>query len=221
MHLLLLIGLLFVGALQDLVFAASALAAPDSPPSAESAPSLATHQPESMLDCARLTDTAKKLSCFDRVKSKIPDVSESKNAPQKQVAGEPKLDRSRDADKAGTSSAFDSSLAVPRSKRKTPAQLLSDFALEVVRQLGKEMRPEEYPIRAREQGIGGTVHALLRIGVDGGVADAMIESSSGNNDLDQYVVDKLSNLRLPPIPAEFRARAFAVQILVKFAVRDN
>ena len=202
-------------------FARSALAAPESRAPAESVLSLDARQPESMLSCARLTDVARKLICFDRVKSSTPDVRESKKPSQRQVDSEPKLDRSRDANRAGTSSVIDSAPVAPRSKKKEPAEVLSDYAVEVVRQLGKEMRPEEYPIHAREQGIGGTVHALLRIGADGGIADATVAASSGTDELDQYVVDKLSHLRLPPIPAEFRAHAFTVQIPVKFAVRNN
>jgi len=98
---------------------------------------------------------------------------------------------------------------------------LADYALEVARQLGKEMLPEEYPVRARENGIGGTVEALLRIGADGGIADVTVERSSDNDELDRYVIDKLSKLRLPRVPPAFRARAFAVSIPVKFAVRKN
>jgi len=171
---------------------------------------------EPMLDCARLTDVAKKLRCFDRAKSNAPHVGEPKKPSQPQADSGPKLDRSLDTNRTASDAAV-----ISKSKKKTPAEILSDYGMEVVRQLGKEMRAEEYPVHAREQGIGGMVHALLHIGTDGRIADATVASSSGNAELDQYVVDKLSRLRLPQIPVEFRARAFAVPIPVKFAVRSN
>lgn len=228
MNLLRLTGLLvLIGVLPDSGFVGPALAA--QPAGARTSDgtmvSLDVHQPESMLDCARLTDVAKKLRCFDRAKSSAPDVAEPEQRSQRQADGEPQT-RSLDTDRTGSPSsrepaAIDSAPGVPKSKKKAPAEILSDYVMEVVRQLGKEMRPEEYPAHAREQGIGGTVHALLHIGTDGRVADTTVASSSGNDELDQYVVDKLSRLRLPRIPPEFRARAFAVQIPVKFAVRGN
>ena len=95
------------------------------------------------------------------------------------------------------------------------------YALEVVRQLGKEMHPGEYPVRAREQGIGGTVQTFLHIGADGRIADVTVANSSGNDDLDHYVIGKLAKLRLPQVPGEFRGRAFTVYVPVKFAVRKN
>jgi len=48
-----------------------------------------------------------------------------------------------------------------------------------------------------------------------------VASSSGNSELDQYVIDKLSNLRLQHVPLEFWAREFTVPIPVTFAVRKN
>ena len=185
-----------------------------------------TGQPDSMLECAKLTDVVKKLKCFDRVKSSTPHVAEPKASSRRQIDPEPKVDQRLETNTAATSStrqsaAIDPTPVAPGSKKKDPAEILSDYALEVVRQLGKEMRPEEYPVRAREQGIGGTVHSILRIGADGQIADVTVASSSGNDELDQYVVSKLSRLRLPHVPAEYRARAFAVQIPVKFAVRKN
>jgi TonB family protein len=188
--------------------------------SGESAPSLEARQPDPMLDCARLTDLSKKLRCFDRVKSSSPAVAEPDRPSQRQLGRQP-MGGSLEANRAGTSSAMDSAPIASRSKKKDSAEILSDYALEVVRQLGKEMLPEEYPVHAREHGIGGTVQALLRIGADGGIADVTVARSSDNEELDHYVVDKLSNLRLPRVPAEFRARAFAVLIPVKFAVRKN
>jgi len=65
------------------------------------------------------------------------------------------------------------------------------------------------------------VHSLVRIGTDGRVAGVTVASSSGNSELDQYVIDKLSNLRLPHVPLEFWAREFTVPIPVTFAVRKN
>jgi len=215
MNLFRLTGLLMLmGVLQSLNFAGHAAAAPAGQSSDERVVSLE----ESMLDCAKLPDVAKKLKCFDRLKSNAPGVAEPKKPSHRQADG---VDTNRTGSPSAKDfSAIDSAVA-PRPKKKEPAEISSDYGMEVVRQLGKEMRPEEYPVHAREQGIGGTVHALLHIGTDGRIADATVASSSGNNELDQYVVDKLSRLRLPHIPPEFRARAFAVPIPVKFAVRSN
>jgi TonB family protein len=187
--------------------------------SGQSAVSPEVRQPDPMLDCARLTDLSKKLRCFDRVRS-TRAVAEPDKPSQRQPARQPVGGR-LESNTTGTSSVIDTALIAPRSKKKDSAEILSDYALEVVRQLGKEMLPEEYPVHAREQGIGGTVQALLRVGADGGIADVTVARSSDNDELDHYVVDKLSNLRLPRVPAEFRARTFAVLIPVKFAVRKN
>jgi TonB family protein len=212
MKLLGLIGsLLLLATLPDLYCVSSALAVG---PNASDDRVVSLDEP--MLDCARLTDVAKKLKCFDRAKSNAPHVVEPKKQSQPQADSGPKLDRSLDTNRTASDA-----LVISKSKKKTPAEILSDYGMEVVRQLGKEMRAEEYPVHAREQGIGGMVHALLHIGTDGRIADATVASSSGNVELDQYVVDKLSRLRLPQIPLEFRARAFAVPIPVKFAVRSN
>src|SRR5262249_43126818 len=101
------------------------------------------------------------------------------------------------ASSARQSAALAPALVTPKSKKKHPGEILSDYALEVVRQLGKEMHPGEYPVRAREQGIGGTVQTFLHIGADGRIADVTVANSSGNDDLDHYVIGKLAKLRLP------------------------
>ena len=215
-----LIGLLCIGVLCDLHVTGFASAAPEIGPSVNKGFGVDAQQARSMLDCAKLTDVATKLRCFDRVKAQRPAAVDS-NAPLPPRAGVgPSSDHSRDVNGERTSSAIEPTQVAPRSK-KDPAEILSDYEVEVVRQLGKEMRPEEYPPRARERGIGGTVRALLRIGADGGITDATVAISSGNDELDRYVVRKLTALRLPPIPLELRARAFAVQIPVKFALRNR
>ncbi len=214
MNLVRMTRLLLIAVLQNVDPVSSALAAP---PSVDA---LKLSQSDSMLDCAKLTDLTKKLRCFDRVKSRRPDVADPKKPSQRQVDRRP-VNESPEANRPGTSSVNDSALVAPSSKKKDSAEILSAYALEVARQLGKEMLPEEYPAHARELGIGGTVEALLRIGADGGIADVTVARSSDNEELDHYVVDKLSKLRLPRVPAEFRTRAFAVLIPVKFAVRKN
>jgi periplasmic protein TonB len=181
---------------------------------------------ESMLDCARLTDTAKKLKCFDRVKPNAPGITQPSHPPQRATAPAPRVERAGEPNLASPSAARSPAVADPapiafRSKKKDPSEILSDYSMECVRQLGKEMHPEEYPVRARAQGIGGTVRSVMRIGPDGRIADVTVASSSGNHDLDQYVIDKLSRLRLPQVPPEFWAREFTVQIPVTFAVRKN
>ncbi|MEO8629947.1 MAG: TonB family protein [Betaproteobacteria bacterium] len=207
-----------IGLRSDLHVAGFASAAPASGPSADNG--VNPQQAKSMLDCAKLTDTSTKLRCFDRVKAQPPPAVDS-NAPlPRSVDREYPFNQSRAAESERISPATEPTPDAPRSK-KQPAEILSDYEVEVVRQLGKEMRPEEYPPRARERGIGGTVRALLRIGADGGITDATVASSSGNDELDRYVVRKLAALRLPPIPLELRARAFAVQIPVRFAIRTN
>jgi len=214
MNLVRMTRLLLIAVLQNVHPVSSALAAP---PSVDA---LKLSQSDSMLDCAKLTDLTKKLRCFDRVKSRRPDVADPKKPSQRQVDRRP-VNESPEANRPGTSSVNNSAFIAPSSKKKDSAEILSAYALEVARQLGKEMLPEEYPAHARELGIGGTVEALLRIGADGGIADVTVARSSDNQELDHYVVDKLSKLRLPRVPAEFRTRAFAVLIPVKFAVRKN
>jgi TonB family protein len=51
--------------------------------------------------------------------------------------------------------------------------------------------------------------------------EVMVANSSGHDELDQYARDKITKLRLPRVPAEFRDRAFTVQIPVTFAVRKK
>jgi TonB family protein len=214
-------GLLLVGVLQWLAPIGSAAAVESSP--GDGAVNLNT---ESMLDCAKLNDTKQKLRCFDRVKANAAGVAQPGKPLQRQPDPAPRVERSVEATSAIAPSvrqptSVDSPPLTVRPKRKTATEILSDYAMEVVRQLGKEMHPEEYPARPRQQGIGGTVHSLLRIGTNGRVAGVTVASSSGNNELDQYVVDKLFNLRLPHVPLEFWAREFTVPIPVTFAVRKN
>jgi protein TonB len=100
--------------------------------------------------------------------------------------------------------------------------VLSRFALDIARQLGKEMRADvEYPARARAAGAGGTAQMLLRLGADGKLAEVTVASSSGHDELDQFALDKITKLSLPRVPAEYRGRAFTVQIPVTFAVRKR
>jgi len=217
-------GLLLVAVLLCLTSIGVAVAAESAP----GAGNLTTEarQSESMLDCAKLTDTKTKLRCFDRVKADAVGAAQPTKPLQRQPDVEPRAERSVQPNNAispsaGQSTTIDSAPLTVRSKRKTATEILSDYAMEVVRQLGKEMHPEEYPARPRQQGIGGTVHSLVRIGTDGRVAGVTVASSSGNSELDQYVIDKLSNLRLPHVPLEFWAREFTVPIPVTFAVRKN
>jgi len=110
----------------------------------------------------------------------------------------------------------------PKRKKTDDNEVLSRFALEVARLLGKEMRADtEYPARARAEGAGGTAQMQLRFGADGKLTDVSVTTSSGHEDLDQYASEKISKLRLPRVPAEFRSRAFSVQIPVTFAVRKR
>jgi TonB family protein len=219
-------GLLLVGVLQCLVSTSSAAAAESSLGAGEKRVSTQVREPESMLDCAKLTDTKTKLRCFDRVKANAVGAAQSNKPSQRPLDPEPRAERSLEPSSAVAPSvkqptSIDSAPLTVRSKRKTSTEILSDYAMEVVRQLGKEMHPEEYPARPRQQGIGGTVHSLVRIGTNGRVAGVTVASSSGNTELDQYVIDKLSNLRLPHVPLEFWAREFTVPIPVTFAVRKN
>jgi protein TonB len=93
--------------------------------------------------------------------------------------------------------------------------------LEIARQLGKAMSPDEYPARARAEGAGGTAQMLLKIGADGKLLDVSVVSSSGHDELDQYAAGKLTRLKLPRVPSEFRGRALSIQIPVTFAVHKS
>jgi len=111
--------------------------------------------------------------------------------------------------------------SAPKRRKTDDNDALSRFALDVARQLGKEMKREEYPARALEEGAGGTAQMQLRISADGKLSDVTIASSSGNDELDEYARDKITKLRLPRVPAELRSRAFTVQIPVTFAVHKT
>jgi TonB family protein len=114
---------------------------------------------------------------------------------------------------------------LPSAPKRTKAdenEALSRFVREIARQLGKEMRADtEYPARARAEGAGGTAQMLLRIDAEGKLKEVTVANSSGHDELDQYTVGKITGLRLPRVPAEFRGRAFTVQIPVTFAVRKQ
>jgi TonB family protein len=217
-------GLLLVSVLLCLTSIGVAAAAENAPGAGNF--TTEARQSESMLDCAKLTDIKTKLRCFDRVKANAVGGAQPNKPPQRQPDPVPSVERSVEPNNATAPSAkqpttVESAPLTVRSKRKTATEILSDYAMEVVRQLGKEMHPEEYPARPRQQGIGGTVHSLVRIGTDGRIAGVTVASSSGNSELDQYVIDKLSHLRLPHVPLEFWAREFTVPVPVTFAVRRN
>jgi outer membrane biosynthesis protein TonB len=46
-----------------------------------------------------------------------------------------------------------------------------------------------------------------------------VANSSGHDELDQYAVEKITRLKMPRVPAEFRGRAFTIQLPVTFAVQ--
>jgi outer membrane biosynthesis protein TonB len=75
--------------------------------------------------------------------------------------------------------------SAPKRKKTDDNDALSRFALDVARQLGKEMRADtEYPARARAEGAGGTAQMLLRIGADGKLTAVTVANSSGHDELD-------------------------------------
>jgi TonB family protein len=107
----------------------------------------------------------------------------------------------------------------PKKKRTDDNEALSRFALEVARQLGKVMAKEDFSARSLAEGASGTAQLLLRVGSDGKVKDVSVADTSGHGAFDEYAVDKLTQLRLPRVPSEYRGRAFSVQIPVTFAVQ--
>jgi serine protease Do len=164
----------------------------------------------------------------DDLKKGSSDASATSDAPGsalesfRKAAGIAGPDQSHTATATGEAVAIAPLPSAPKRKKTDDNDALSRFALDVARQLGKEMRADtEYPARARAEGAGGTVQVLLRISADGKLSDVKIASSSGNDDLDRYACDKVANLQMPMVPAEFRSRAFTVQIPVTFAVRKR
>jgi TonB family protein len=107
----------------------------------------------------------------------------------------------------------------PKKARTDENEALSRFALEVARQLGKVMANEDSPARTLPAGTKGTAQLLLKVGSDGKVAGVSVWAGSGHDTFDQFAMEKLTALRLPRIPSEYRRRAFSVQIPVMFAVK--
>jgi protein TonB len=56
----------------------------------------------------------------------------------------------------------------------------------------------DYPARAAREGLTGTVTLSLLIGVNGKVADAKVQRSSGHKELDRAAVDALSMCKFKP-----------------------
>ena len=98
---------------------------------------------------------------------------------------------------------------------------LRRFITEIQRRLGKEISPQrDYPPQAREQGWQGSSKLRLSIGSDGKLKEVVVVDSSGHESLDQVALGKVQAMSLPRIPSEMRARAFSVEVVVKFAVRQ-
>ncbi len=62
----------------------------------------------------------------------------------------------------------------------------------------KDCTLPDYPARAAREGLTGTVTLSLLIGVDGKVADAKVQKSSGHKDLDRAAMDALSMCKFKP-----------------------
>jgi len=98
---------------------------------------------------------------------------------------------------------------------------LRRFQKDIERRLGKEISAaKDYPRQAREQGWQGTSKLRLSIGSDGKLKDVAVLDSSGHEPLDRVALAKVQALTLPRIPNEMRARAFSVEVLVMFAIRQ-
>jgi len=55
--------------------------------------------------------------------------------------------------------------------------------------------PPTYPIELACEGIGGTVHMMVTVGADGGVANARLDRSSGSEALDAVALESVRDWR--------------------------
>ncbi len=196
-----------VGAMASLLLVSPAFAAQSKPGEAidvstsqhaGSTLQVAQTDTDAMLRCARMRDVASQLRCFDEVKR------------GKSTEGARKESRSETPAEPA---------AVPRKSVGDESRHVARYAQEVARELGKHMYQEDYPSRAREEGRGGTTELLLRVNSDAKLTQVSVSRSSGYNDLDQFALNKVSNLRLPNVPPTIRSPVFSVYLPITFAIR--
>lgn len=88
----------------------------------------------------------------------------------------------------------------PNASRRAAPEVALRFQQALLRHIA---RFQHYPALARDKGLEGTVHVVFLLRRDGTVADAWIETTSGQVVLDDEAVATVRRAApLPPIPAE-------------------
>ena len=76
----------------------------------------------------------------------------------------------------------------------------------------------EYPALLRDAGIGGTVHVLFLVGVDGTVDEARVQTSSGHTALDGAALRVARVVQFSPAYNRDQAVAVMVAFPIRFEV---
>ena len=111
--------------------------------------------------------------------------------------------------------------AAPRASKVDEDAALKRYAHDISRIVGKSVSERDYPRLARQKGWEGTSDVRLTVGSDGNVKSVEIVTGSGYEVLDQRAVDMVKQVRLPKIPAVFRAREFSVTVPIAFILRKQ
>jgi len=116
-------------------------------------------------------------------------------------------------------------LAQPLRPRAAPAPVVvaappAPGKLEPPRLLEDISPTARYPERARRRGMEGEVLLLVRVGMDGSVADVKVATSSGHEELDRAAVDAAKLWRFEPARRDGKAVTYDVRIPVEFRLTD-
>jgi protein TonB len=87
--------------------------------------------------------------------------------------------------------------------------------------LGAARQEKSYPAGAVDRGLAGRVEIRLAIGSDGRLAGAQVMRSSGHEVLDRQTLEtfRAAHARTP-VPPALRDREFAVDVAVRYELRD-
>jgi len=108
----------------------------------------------------------------------------------------------------------------PQRNKVDREAAIQRFAMEISRMMGKGVSDRDYPRLARDRRWQGTTHLLLHMSADGRLSEVSVATSSGYQILDTRAIELVKRFKLPAVPAEIEAQAFAVRIPVRFALRE-
>jgi len=107
---------------------------------------------------------------------------------------------------------------VPKRNKAEEDAAIQRFAKLVSKQF--DVSERDYPRLARDRRWQGTTELLLNFQADGKLGEVRVATSSGYEILDRRALELLNRMKLPALPPEIQARAFAVRVPVRFALRD-